>query len=201
MVEADVVVDGKSLDSGIGPRGSGNRGPRTASCRAPIIPAAPPRSARGGTSSAGKRAFEAKRYSAALKEFEIGTRSFRARVSSSTWVTPRAAWAICGARATTTSNTSSRIHPQTDRRSTIALVIEIDRQLAAAPTSATHASAAPTSRPVAGTTPPAIEVAAAPVEAAPATPVVAAVAAEPEAPWRSSRRGRGCTSSQPSQCA
>jgi tetratricopeptide (TPR) repeat protein len=130
----------------------------------------------------GKRAFEAKRYAAALKEFEAGYA-----------IDPRPGFLLNMGHASRRMGDLRRARdyylkflesdpPASDRRTTIALVVEIDRQLAAAPTSATHASVAP--EPAAVTPPPAVDVAAAPapVEAAPATPVVAAFAEAHQAP-------------------
>ncbi len=132
---------------------------------------------------AGKRAFEAKRYSAALKEFEAGYA-----------IEPRPGFLLNMGHSARRMGELRRARdyylkflesdpPATDRRTTIALVVEIDRQLAAAPSAGSHASAVP--EPAAVTPPPAaapppVETAAAvaPVEAAPATsPAIAALAA------------------------
>jgi tetratricopeptide (TPR) repeat protein len=132
---------------------------------------------------AGKRAFEAKRYEAALKEFESGYA-----------IDPRPGFLLNMGHASRRMGDLRRARdyylkflesdpPASERRTTIALVVEIDRQLAAAPTSGTHASAVPAP---AVAPPPAVEVVAAPAPVepplAPATLVVAAVAEEPAAP-------------------
>lgn len=133
---------------------------------------------------AGKRAFEAKRYPAALKEFEAGYA-----------IDPRPGFLLNMGHASRRMGDLRRARdyylkflesdpPAGDRRTTIALVVEIDRQLAAAPKSGTHASAAPEP---AAVMPPAVEAAPAPapVETEPETappPVLAAVAEQPEAP-------------------
>jgi tetratricopeptide (TPR) repeat protein len=89
----------------------------------------------------GKRAFEAKRYSVALKEFEVGYA-----------IVPRPGFLLNMGHAARRMGDLRRARdyylkylesdpPAADRRSTIALVIDIDRQLAAAPTAGSRASA------------------------------------------------------------
>ncbi len=129
---------------------------------------------------AGKRAFEAKRYAAALKEFEAGYA-----------IDPRPGFLLNMGHASRRMGELRRARefylkflesdpPASERRSTIALVVDIDRQLAEAPTSGRHASAAPA--PV--TPPPAVEVGAvpAPVEPLPAPAPVVVAEEKQEAP-------------------
>ena len=89
----------------------------------------------------GKRAFEAKRYSIALKEFEVGYA-----------IVPRPGFLLNMGHAARRMGDLRRARdyylkylesdpPAAERRSTIALVIEIDRQLAAG-TTRTHACGA-----------------------------------------------------------
>ncbi len=90
----------------------------------------------------GKRAFEAKRYSVALKEFEVGYA-----------IVPRPGFLLNMGHAARRMGDLRRARdyylkylesdpPAAERRATIALVLDIDRQLAAGITQ-THASAAP----------------------------------------------------------
>ena len=124
---------------------------------------------------AGKRAFEARRYAAALKEFEAGYA-----------IDPRPGFLLNMGHASRRMGDLRRARdyylkflesdpPASERRTTIALVVDIDRQLAAAPRSGTHASVTPEPATVA---PPPVAPPPLPVEvaAAPAPPVVAAVA-------------------------
>jgi len=140
---------------------------------------------------AGKRAFEAKRYAAALKEFEAGYA-----------IDPRPGFLLNMGHASRRMGELRRARefylkflesdpPASERRSTIALVVDIDRQLAEAPTSGKHASAAPAPAPMTpppAAPPPAVEVAAVPVPVpvetlpAPAPPVVVVVEEKQEAP-------------------
>ena len=89
----------------------------------------------------GKRAFEAKRYSVALKEFEVGYA-----------IDPRPGFLLNMGHAARRMGDLRRARdyylkflesdpPAVERRSTIALVVEIDRQLASAPTAGSRASA------------------------------------------------------------
>jgi tetratricopeptide (TPR) repeat protein len=89
----------------------------------------------------GKRAFEARRYSVALKEFEVGYA-----------IVPRPGFLLNMGHAARRMGDLRRARdyylkylesdpPPVERRSTIALVIDIDRQLAAAPTAGSRASA------------------------------------------------------------
>jgi Tfp pilus assembly protein PilF len=136
---------------------------------------------------AGKRAFEAKRYSVALKEFETGYA-----------IDPRPGFLLNMGHAARRMGELRRARdyylkflesdpPAPERRSTIALVVELDRQLAAAPASGSHAQAAPepaaVTPPPPAVAPPPVETAAAvsAVEPAPAMPAVA-VAPEDEPP-------------------
>jgi tetratricopeptide (TPR) repeat protein len=134
---------------------------------------------------AGKRAFEAKRYAAALKEFEAGYA-----------IDPRPGFLLNMGHAARRLGELKRARdyylkflesdpPATDRRATIALVVEIDRQLASAAATGSHASVVP--EPAAVTSPPAasplpVETVAvatlAEVEPAAAAPLEVAVAAE-----------------------
>ena len=88
---------------------------------------------------AGKRAFEAKRYSIALKEFEAGYAIY-----------PRPGFLLNMGHAARRMGELKRARgyylkflesdpPAPARRTTIALVLEIDRQLAAVPTRGSHA--------------------------------------------------------------
>jgi len=90
----------------------------------------------------GKRAFEAKRYSVALKEFEVGYA-----------IVPRPGFLLNMGHAARRMGDLRRARdyylkflesdpPAPERRSTIALVLEIDRQLAAASAATSHASLA-----------------------------------------------------------
>jgi tetratricopeptide (TPR) repeat protein len=92
---------------------------------------------------AGKRAFEAKRYPVALKEFETGYA-----------IDPRPGFLLNMGHAARRRGELRRARdyylkflesdpPGAERRTTIGLVMEIDRQLAAASTAGSHASAAP----------------------------------------------------------
>ena len=87
----------------------------------------------------GKRAFEAKRYSVALKEFEAGYA-----------IVPRPGFLLNMGHAARRMGELKRARdyylkflesdpPAPERRATIALVVQIDRQLAAAPTRGSHA--------------------------------------------------------------
>jgi len=89
----------------------------------------------------GKRAFEAKRYSVALKEFEVGYA-----------IVPRPGFLLNMGHAARRMGDLRRARdyylkylesdpPAVERRSTIALVIDIDRQLASASTAGSRASA------------------------------------------------------------
>jgi hypothetical protein len=89
----------------------------------------------------GKRAFEAKRYSVALKEFEVGYA-----------IVPRPGFLLNMGHAARRMGDLRRARDYylkylesdpspVERRSTIALVIDIDRQLAVAPTAGSRASA------------------------------------------------------------
>jgi tetratricopeptide (TPR) repeat protein len=88
---------------------------------------------------AGKRAFEARRYSVALKEFEAGYAIY-----------PRPGFLLNMGHAARRMGQLKRARdyylkflesdpPAAERRTTIALVLDIDRQLAAAPARGTHA--------------------------------------------------------------
>ena len=89
----------------------------------------------------GKRAFEAGRYSVALKEFEVGYA-----------IVPRPGFLLNMGHAARRMGDLRRARdyylrylesgpPALERRSTIALVVDIDRQLAAAPNAGSRASA------------------------------------------------------------
>ena len=122
---------------------------------------------------AGKRAFEAKRYAVALKEFEAGYA-----------IEPRPGFLLNMGHAARRMGELRRARdyylkflesdpPAVDRRSTIALVVEIDRQLASAQPAGSHASVTPEPAvvpPPRVTPPPLVETAAvvAPAEAVPA---------------------------------
>jgi tetratricopeptide (TPR) repeat protein len=116
---------------------------------------------------AGKHAFEARRYPAALKEFEAGYA-----------IEPRPGFLLNMGHAARRMGELKRARdyylkflesdpPAAERRSTIALVMDIDRQLASAQGAGKHASVSP--EPAAVTPPPAVvpsvvETAAAPIE-------------------------------------
>jgi hypothetical protein len=130
---------------------------------------------------AGKRAFEIKRYAAALKEFEAGYA-----------IDPRPGFLLNMGHAARRLGELKRARdyylkflesdpPAADRRATIALVVEIDRQLASAAATGSHALVVP--EPAAVTPPPAPEPAAPPphIETA-AVATAAAVEPEPAAP-------------------
>ncbi len=140
---------------------------------------------------AGKRAFEAKRYAIALKEFEAGYA-----------IDPRPGFLLNMGHAARRMGDLRRARdhylkflesdpPSAERRATIALVMEIDRQLAAAPAAGSHAAVAPAPAAVTPATPPpaatpSVETAAvvAPVEPPPppasAPPAVVAIPVAPQ---------------------
>ncbi len=133
---------------------------------------------------AGKHAFEAKRYPAALKEFEAGYA-----------IDPRPGFLLNMGHAARRMGELKRARdyylkflesdpPAAERRSTIALVMELDRQLASAQGAGKHASATPEPAAVAPpptVAPPPVETA---VAVAPIEPLAVAAKeeAEPEAP-------------------